>query len=102
LQRKRSRSPRRWCAPIILITLIVGGTVALIAANATRWAGLMFAVTVVLVVADFLVARATSKFAWYGVAVFFSVLLFGAALKIARPFRDPVAQLVALLRKCDD
>jgi hypothetical protein len=48
------------------------------------------------------VARATDKFAWYGISVFFSVLMFGAALTIARTLDEPRVQPLALIRKGDD
>jgi hypothetical protein len=68
----------------------------------TRWLAIIFAVVLFLGAATFGVARATTRFAWYGVAVFLSVILFGTALGIARTLRSPKVQPVALVRKSDD
>jgi hypothetical protein len=59
-------------------------------------------VVVLLTAATFGVAHVTAKFAWYGIAAFASLILFGAALNIGRTVRDPQVQPVALVRKADD
>jgi hypothetical protein len=66
------------------------------------WVAVLLGVTAVLALMNLLVARATEKFAWYGVSVFFSVLLFGTALTIARTLDRPSVQPIALVRKGDD
>ncbi|HTZ86783.1 MAG TPA: hypothetical protein VMB05_08955 [Solirubrobacteraceae bacterium] len=63
------------------------------------WAAVLFVAVALLAAMNVLVARATDKFVLYGVSVFFSVLLFGAALTIARTLHEPKVQPVALLRK---
>ena len=60
---------------------------------------LVLVVIALLTAMNVFVARATDKFALYGIAVFFSVLLFGSALTMARTLDEPKVQPVALLRK---
>jgi hypothetical protein len=81
-------------------SFVVG--VVLVASNGTfSWLVLVLVIVMILAVANLLVARATEKFAWYGVAVFFSVLLFGATLTIAKTLDKPLARPTALVRKGD-
>ncbi len=68
----------------------------------TRWLVPVLLVPVVLYVALLGIARATSRFAWYGAAVFLSVPLFGGLLTIADNRQTPQLQPVALVRKSDD
>ena len=63
------------------------------------WGAVLFVVVALLTAMNVFVARATDKFALYGIAVFFSVLMFGAALTIARTLHNPKVQPVALVRK---
>jgi hypothetical protein len=49
----------------------------------------------------FQVACAVEGFAWYGVAVFFSVPVFGAALSVLRALDEPQVQPIALIRVGD-
>jgi len=63
---------------------------------------LLVGVVIVLNTALFGVALATSRFRWYGVALFLSVPLFGAVLGGVRTFRSPKLQPVALIRKASD
>ncbi|HEX2086370.1 MAG TPA: hypothetical protein VHF89_11855 [Solirubrobacteraceae bacterium] len=57
---------------------------------------------VVLFVALAGIARATRRFAWYGLAVFFSVPLFGAVVSAADVADRPQVQPIAVARKSDD
>ncbi len=70
--------------------------------TATKWLLLMLLVVVVLNAAVFGIARASSHFLWYGVAVFLSVPTFGALLSGIRTYRFPHVQPVALIRKSSD
>lgn len=89
-----------------LIVFVLASTIAgilLVAKNASlSWILILLGVVLVLTAMNVFVARATDKFAWYGISVFFSVLMFGAALTIARTLDEPKAQPVALVRKGDD
>jgi hypothetical protein len=89
-----------------LIQFVLASTIAgivLVATNASfSWILILLGVVVVLTGMNVLVARATDKFAWYGISVFFSVLMFGGALTIARTLDEPKVQPVALVRKGDD
>jgi hypothetical protein len=87
---------------LLLAAGIVAGTVFVVKDDAIRWVLIMLAVVALLATMNLLVATATAKFAWYGVSVFFSVLLFGAALTFARTMREPKVQPIALIRKSDD
>jgi hypothetical protein len=87
---------------VLAIVLLVYGVVRIVTESAFSWVAILLAVTTVLTMMNLFVARATEKFAWYGVSVFFSVLLFGAALTIARTLHAPSVQPVALVRKGDD
>ena len=71
---------------------------------ATRewWPSVALLVAVMLGITAWTIAhRGGPRFLWYGVAVFFSVPLFGAALMIAQQFDDPQVQPVALIREKD-
>jgi ABC-type multidrug transport system fused ATPase/permease subunit len=90
----------------VWVTLLVLGLAAAVIgfgfylfADEVTWAAILFIVIALLTTMNVFVARATDKFALYGIAVFFSVLLFGAALTIARTLHEPKVQPVALLRK---
>jgi hypothetical protein len=58
-------------------------------------------VVVLLTAANFALARATQRFAWYGLGALMSLILFGAALNIGRTILDPKVQPLALIRKSD-
>ncbi len=62
----------------------------------------LFVVVAVLTMMNLFVARATDMFVLYGISVFFSVLIFGAALMMARTLHNPKVQPVALVRKDND
>jgi hypothetical protein len=87
---------------LLIVASIVGGIALVVTDHTISWLAAVLAVVALLVVTNILVARATTKFAWYGVSVFFSVLLFGAALTIARTLHEPKVQPIALVRKSDD
>ncbi len=90
-------------ACVALACLLIGGGIVLLAPeDSFSWVAIMLAVVAVLAMMNLFTARATEKFAWYGVSVFFSVLLFGAALMIALTLDKPSVQPVALIRKSDD
>lgn len=85
------------CVGLSALALICAGCVVF--ACEVSWAAILFLVVALLTAMNVFVARATDKFALYGIVVFFSVLLFGAALTIARTLHEPKVQPVALLRK---
>ncbi|TMK98258.1 MAG: cytochrome d ubiquinol oxidase subunit II [Actinobacteria bacterium] len=87
---------------IVLALLAIAGVVIVAASPSVAWLAIMLGVVAVLAAMNMFVALATTKFAWYGVSVFFSVLLFGAALTIARTLNAPKVQPIALVRKSDD
>lgn len=90
----------RWqvgVASVFAVTVIGTGFGFLLAEFS--WVAILVIVVVLLTAMNVFVARATDKFPLYGVAVFFSVLLFGAGLTIARTLHEPKVQPVALLRK---
>jgi hypothetical protein len=90
-------------AAFCLAFALVGGGIAFaVTERSSSWVAILLGVAAVLATMNLLVARATEKFAWYGLSVFFSVLLFGTALTIARTLDKPKVQPVALLRKGDD
>jgi hypothetical protein len=64
--------------------------------------GVVALVVAALTAATFGVAHITAKFAWYGIAAFASLIVFGATLNVGRTVRDPQVQPVALIRKGDD
>lgn len=84
---------------LLLLAAIVAGTVFVIAEDLFSWFALVFVVVVGLTTMNVFVARATEKFAWYGIAMFFSVLVFGATMTIAKTLDQPKAQPIALVRK---
>ncbi len=88
-------------ALVVLASLVVG--VVLVATKGPlSWLAIVLGVVALLATMNLFVARATEQFAWYGVSVFFSVLLFGATLTIARTMAKPSVQPIALVRKGDD
>ncbi len=96
-------SGRKWVvglaalAAAILICVGFG-----VLAEELSWTAILFVVVAMLTVMNVLVARATDRFPLYGIAVFFSVLMFGAALTIARTLHKPKVQPIALVRKGDE
>jgi hypothetical protein len=87
---------------ILALALVVVGLAVLLAYDATRWLLYVLAVPLILYVALLGIARATSRFAWYGVAVFLSVPLFGGVLAVADVLHTPRVQPIALVRDSDD
>jgi hypothetical protein len=101
--RQVAHVPRQAVLPLTLFFLaLVIGAVVVLSSDSARWIAYILAVVVFLGLANLLVARATTRFAWYGITVFLSVLLFGASLSIARTMRTPKVQPAALVRKSDD
>jgi hypothetical protein len=82
--------------------LLVVGTAVLLAFEKTAWLTIMVLVVAVLAATILGVARVSRRFAWYGIAVFLAVPLFGATLSATRTARSPQLQPVALVRKSDD
>ena len=68
----------------------------------SRWLLAVIAVVAALGAVNFMIARITPRFAWYGLAIFASVVLFGATLSVVDTIRSPKVQPVALLRNTDD
>ena len=91
-------------AALTLFVLVstIAGIVLVAKSAALSWILLLLGVVVALTAMNVFVARATDKFAWYGISVFFSVLMFGSALTIARTLDEPKVQPIALVRKSDD
>ena len=75
------------------------GAVFLFTHSAGGWIAILIAVAATLALTNLFVAHGTEKFLWYGVSVFFSVVVFGAALKVVYTLDHPQVQPVALLRK---
>jgi hypothetical protein len=102
----RKRLRKRPVLAILLVTIAIGLIVAgilLVALDSLiAWLAIVLGIVVALAAMNLLAARATEKFAWYGVSVFFSVLLFGATLTIARTVHERKMQPLALVRKGDD
>ncbi len=91
----------------ILFVLLAGALVGLSVVQITTdksiaWLSIELGVVAVLALTNVFVARATTKFAWYGISVFFTVLTFGATLTIARTLARPTMQPIALVRTSDD
>ena len=94
--------PRGVSLALALAALIAAALPAIIGHNEEeRLLGGVVAVVVGATAATFLVAHLTSKFAWYGIAVFAALILYGAALNIGLVIRDPLVQPAALVRKGD-
>ncbi|HET6449548.1 MAG TPA: hypothetical protein VFG31_10610 [Conexibacter sp.] len=84
------------------VALVVATVVVVLAVDDARWIGIMIVVVALLNAAVYGVAQASKRFLWYGIAIFLSVPLFGAALGAARTYRFPKLQPVALIRKSSD
>jgi hypothetical protein len=91
---------RLWGAT--LLATIAAGAIPLALSDDSRWLLAVLAVVALLGAVNFMIARITPRFAWYGLAIFASVTLFGAALSVVRTIRSPKVQPVALLRTGDD
>ena len=111
--RRWFREARRWFRAfrvrlaLAAIALLVAGMVVLAIAGPDGqdeeerlFAGGLF-VVILLAAANFGLARATQRFAWYGVGALLSLILFGAAMNIGRTVIDPEVQPLALVRKSD-
>jgi hypothetical protein len=83
------------------IALLVGAVFVLAHAGG-YWIAILLAVAAALAVTNLFIAHGTEKFLWYGVSVFFSVVVFGSVLQIAQTIHRPEIQPVALLRKGND
>jgi hypothetical protein len=86
---------------VLLLLAALAGLVYVLTTDLFSWLAVVLGVVVLLTTVNVFVARATEKFAWYGIAVFFSVLAFGAAVTIAKDLDRPSAQPIALVRKSD-
>ena len=86
------------------LTLVAIGT-ALIAwkwLEVPDWAAVGFFLAFLFPLLTYHVAHVTgARFAWYGIALLFSVPLFGAVVNTLRLLADPQAKPVALIRKGD-
>jgi hypothetical protein len=87
---------------LIGVSLLLVGIVFVAAYDPTSWLAIMLCIVVLLGAANLGVARATSRFAWYGASVFLSIALFGAALTAVDTIRTPEVQPAALVRKSDE
>jgi hypothetical protein len=84
----------------LLVVVAIAGAVLL--ANPELWLGGVLLVAALLGRAVMRVARLSgNNFGWYGVALFLSVVLFGAALNVLRTIDLPQVQPAALLREND-
>jgi hypothetical protein len=86
---------------VLALAAITAGIVLVAVEDLFSWFTIVVVAVVLLTTMNVFVARATEKFAWYGVSVFFSVLVFGATLMIAWTLNDPKAQPIAVLRNGD-
>ncbi len=87
--------------PLVMVVCAAAGIVALLWFPETTWLAQMVLVTTGLAIALLVISRTTKRFAWYGLAVFFSVLIFGGVLSVARFVRTPEVQPAALIRTAD-
>jgi MFS family permease len=90
-----------WTIVIVLIGFMILW-VKLALSSSFGWLLTMLVVASVLIATNVVVARATETFAWYGVSIFFSVLVFGAAVTVERTKHSAKMQPIALVRKGDD
>jgi hypothetical protein len=94
-------SRKLYGAAAVLLLLGVAIPLAVGANEEERLLLAVLAVVVGVTAATFGVAHVTTKFAWYGVSVFASLIAFGAVLNVGLVVRDPLVQPVALVRKGD-
>lgn len=108
---KRARDSVRFVGKLItelrladlrVLAVLAVGVIVIVASDSTHEFAYLLPVPVVLFVCLLGIARATQGFAWYGVAVFLSVPVFGAILAIADTHHTPQVQPLALVRKSDD
>jgi hypothetical protein len=90
-----------WIVSVVAFALILTGVLWLALDTSLSWLVILLVIASGLAMMNLFAARATEMFVWYGVSVFFSVLLFGAALTIARTLVKPSVQPIALVRKND-
>lgn len=98
--------PRRYTlhpvAFVVLVLLAIAVAVVTWQLLELLWVSIALLVAMLLAVSNYRVADLTDgRFVWYGVAVFFSVPLFGAILALARLIDEPQAQPAALIRVAD-
>ena len=101
---RRKLKPLGWFIVIAAMAAVIGLTPQIMSENADgRWAvAAVLATAVVLAIANFAVAHATGNRFWAAaIAVFFSVLVFGAVLAAARTFQAPLVQPAAVIRSGD-
>jgi hypothetical protein len=84
---------------LILVAALAGLLFIVINTEADLCLAALFIVAVALALTDLFIAHGTEKFLWYGVSVFFSVVVFGAVFKAVYTVRFPSVQPMALLRK---
>lgn len=83
---------------LVGVAIVVAGFIA----EPELWLGAVLLVAAVLGRAVMRVARLSGdRFGWYAVALFISVVLFGAALNVLRTIDLPQVQPAAVLRKSD-
>jgi hypothetical protein len=98
--RARSSPERRWGTVVLALGVVVGMGAALSRQN--DWVAVIAATALVLGAVNLAVAHVSGdRFLWYGLTVFASVMVFGAAFYFLRNLEDPQAQGVALLRAND-
>jgi hypothetical protein len=87
----------------IVLGFALGATIAVLAANEENlWLAGLLAVAAIINLAILGLARATRSFAWFGVAIFLSVPVFGAVVGGVRTYKRPQIQPAALVRKSDN
>ena len=104
-ERERTDPPRRWRRRRsigLVIAVFAVGAVPVALDDDLRWLLAVFGVVALLAAVNFMVARVTPRFAWYGIAVFASVALYGATLSAIDTIRTPKVQPMALIRDSDD
>ncbi|HEX8085048.1 MAG TPA: hypothetical protein VF529_12225 [Solirubrobacteraceae bacterium] len=87
----------------IVATAVGVGAFAFVAVGReSKWVAGVAGIALALGLVNLAIAHVTgNQFRWYGVTVFLTIVLFGAAFNFARALEDPQAQGVALLRTND-
>jgi hypothetical protein len=88
-------------AGVVLVVIATVGLLAVFGNDEERLLAGVILVVALLTAANFGLARATRRFAWYGVGALLSLMMFGAALNIGRTLLDPEVQPLALVRTSD-
>ena len=103
IPRPRKPVPKlNWPQIVVRSAVVVVGLGVIAWFDETRWLLIVLTVPIGLFALLLAVARVTTRFAWYGVAVFLSVPLFGGVLAVADTLHTPKVQPIAVVRNGDD